>query len=452
MSKTKKLTAMLLCVCLLLLFPASVLAETIQVQPIGGSPYFQTERQLAQYPDAVGKYFLLNNRLHYDKNYFGTEEHTPFYNVPITTYYPTDTAIYYVEVNGTSIKKLNTNTMESVVLYQGTEEIHQIKGDDEILFFMEGNRLSRIHIPSLTKEVILAVPSMETFITYGVHSTRYVHLYGCLPDKENSVLRVDCNLSTVEAISPEDDEVYTREQFIQLQQEWRPTEIQSTNIYVNIKISPKIENLRNEYIGRAYPMNDGNGHWTCVAFAFAVSNAIYGKNYPHGRVFFDGRSGSDYQAHHFVTMTTEMAKSLPDGARVRVDGDNYTDEETNILYANTNTGHTLSVVGKTAQTITVFESNWSCNGQNIVTLTEMTYDQFIQRYHYKVSYYDHPSAVANHTHSNNLHYQYNDATHLRICGTCYATAYLAHNFSSQIYTEDGMDYHYCTDCWYKDKA
>lgn len=459
MSKTKKLTAMLLCVCLLLLFPASVLAETIQVQPIGGSPYFQTERQFDQYPEADGKYIQVDDRIYLDKNYFGMEEHTLFFDTAVGSYYPTDTAIYYVEKNGTSIKKLNTSTMESTVLFSGTAEIVEIEGDEEAMFFVHGNQLYRMHIPSKTAEFIITLSNMEDFITIGPRNTRYVHVFYNNPISVSSeVFRIDCQTGAVDALSLEQDMVYAQAQFVEKQQarfgDVSTMVLNTTNPYVNMLISPKISSLRSQYVGNTYTGTE-DGSTQCVGFAKKVYKAIFGRYPATERWYHDipgmetGGTGANYANHYYVALTTEFIKALPDGANVRVHGTVNTKNE------DGSRGHTIVIVGRTPTTITVFESNWqetNTTPANRVTLTEMTFSEFKSRYD-TITYFDHPSNRASHTHGTVLCYNYNASYHMNICNTCYDTEFLTHTYdTSTMVTEDGIDYYYCTGCWRKTEA
>ena len=113
---------------------------------------------------------------------------------------PENTRVFYVEPQGTEIRMLNPGTMETTVLYRGEKAITHIKGDENVMFFMEGLDVYRMYIPTghAVKVASLSESDPPVMFTSVLNNQELLLGFAYQNEKEEGDVVVDCETGSME--------------------------------------------------------------------------------------------------------------------------------------------------------------------------------------------------------------------------------------------------------------
>ena len=480
---TKKWTSIILAV--LLIFGCCAVAFADPASAGSGSmsdnyeTYFTKVHEIAEFPDADGKYTLRDGVIYLDGFYMGWSDDpaertvlddVPFYDdCDVALFRPTNSYIYFVEKDGRDIRRLDLATMRVRTIYEGETPISELAGDDNCLFFRAEDRLYRMYVKTGEAREVLRIPDLAHYmkfedwddtnveILYWTDEDRMTALPGILAensagyfDEEGGLaFMLNCNTGALRGESSEEyyqlrstlgtEITLSPEEFAD------PTATDITN--VNITNSAVRRSLVSFYYshqpGSTYTATYG-GARQCTAFAKNVYAILYG--YPESNVFrngterkfFDGKSGTNYQNHNWVYLNSTNARTIPDGSHARV---HFPTNSTSV-----EGGHSIMVLSRTDTDIIVYDANRQ--NDNIVRLTSFTISEFVSKFT-NINYYDNPSAKSGHVHDNACPLSSSESTKHRYYCTCYLTRGTGNHTFTQIQPTEGLWLYHCTECGYE---
>lgn len=480
---TKKWTSIILAV--LLIFGCCAVAFADPASAGSGSmsdnyeTYFTKVHEIAEFPDADGKYTLRDGVIYLDGFYMGWSDDpaertvlddVPFYDdCDVALFRPTNSYIYFVEKDGRDIRRLDLATMRVRTIYEGETPISELAGDDNCLFFRAEDRLYRMYVKTGEAHEVLRIPDSEHYmkfedwddtnveILYWTDEDRTTALPGILAensagyfDEEGGLaFMLNCNTGALHGESSE--EYYQLRSTLGTEITLTPEEFtndlgEEVSIlnFTNMAIREKIGTFYYSHQpGSTYTATYG-GARQCTAFAKNVYAVLYG--YPESNVFrngterkfFDGKSGTNYQNHNWVYLNSTNARTIPDGSHARV---HFPTNSTSV-----EGGHSIMVLSRTDTDIIVYDANRE--NDNKVRMTKFTISEFISKFT-NINYYDNPSAKSGHVHNSSRCSSLNKTTHAYYC-TCYTQRTTeSHKFVQQEIA-DQLWINHCTKCGFED--
>lgn len=446
--------------------------------------YFTKVHEIAEFPDADGKYTLRDGVIYLDGFYMGWSDDpakrtvlddVPFYNdCDVALFRPTNSYIYFVEKDGRDIRRLDLATMRVRTIYEGETPISELEGDDNCLFFRAEDRLYRMYVKTGEAREVMRIPAYGNYGSFVVWDDERLELIYWPEDGEVSTAlpgimtehpaemnraggfayMLNCNTGVLHGESS--DEFYALRANLGEEIYISPDDFESlstvdTHALPNEWIRIKLASFYRSYPDQSFYTNSYGGATHCVAFAknaYAIlydrsSSAVF-RAQTERKFFNTDYTGSTpwlYTVRKPIDLTYAIAKSIPAGAHVRVHAP--------AGQMGTEVGHSIIIVGRSKETITIYHSNWkytSSEASDRVRVEKLTFSKFIDIFE-TIFYYDSPSANSSHIHNRSKCFGLNDDIHRYYCSECYDESDPeAHTWS---YIEGYPTQYYCTKCHYE---